>query len=121
MQEETLSFIHLLKKDEFEISLIQFQENNIFFLFAPALDITGYGKDEMEARQSFGITLDEFLKYTKENNTIEKSLFELGWTHDVLQNKLIPPKDSDLINNNSSYKDILNDKEFTTNRIKISF
>ena len=121
MQTDTISFLRLLKNDEFEISLIQFQDNDIFFQFAPSLDVIGYGKNDVEAENSFGIALEEFLKYTKENNTLEKNLIELGWKYDEINDKLIPPKDSELINSNSSYKDILNDKAYTKNRIKISF
>jgi len=48
-------------------------------MFAPALDICGYGKNTAEAKQSFGIVLEEFINHTSNKNTLNTVLNKLGW------------------------------------------
>ncbi len=59
--------------------LIEFKEGDVFILFAPALDISGYGKTEEEAQQSFEVVFEEFIEYTVKKHTLHKELKRLGW------------------------------------------
>ena len=43
--------------------LIVFKEDNVFIIHSPLLDISGYGYTKDEAKESFNITLEEFLRY----------------------------------------------------------
>lgn len=54
-------------------------ENNIHFIYSPHLDLTGYGKNEKEAKGSFEIVLEDFIDYTLKKNTLGKVLSGLGW------------------------------------------
>lgn len=56
------------------------EEEGIHFVFAPALDLTGYGNSEEEAKRSFEVTLAEFLQYTNNKQTFYDELEHLGWS-----------------------------------------
>ncbi len=61
--------------------LIHFKdENNIHFIYSPHLDLTGYGRNMIEAKKSFEIALEDFIDYTNKKKTLGKVLSELGWT-----------------------------------------
>ena len=57
------NFQHRDNKIDFNVPVITFAEDGVFFFYSPALDITGYGKTEEEARSSFQETLGQFLDY----------------------------------------------------------
>ncbi|MBK9175619.1 MAG: hypothetical protein IPM46_04630 [Flavobacteriales bacterium] len=65
---------------ELKLSLLKFKEDDIVFIYSPALDLTGYGKDGRSAKRSFEITLEEFVNYTTNKGTLDKELRRLGWT-----------------------------------------
>ena len=63
-----------------KLSLIEFEEDGLYFVYSPALDLTGYGATEKDARDSYDIAMEEFLKYTANKASINKELRRLGWT-----------------------------------------
>ena len=83
MQTETMSFLEAIQRKSFEISLIRYFDDGIFFVYAPALEVVGYGKSEEDAEHSFNIVLDEFLTYTKAHNTLETNL--LVWVGPIMK------------------------------------
>lgn len=64
---------------ELKLSLLKFKEDDIVFIYSPALDLTGYGRDGRSAKRSFEITLEEFVNYTTNKGTLDKELRRLGW------------------------------------------
>jgi len=62
------------------LSLIEFNENDVTIVYSPALNISGYGYNSDEAKNSFNIALHEFFQYTNNKKTFDKVLKELGWT-----------------------------------------
>ncbi|MCK9439504.1 hypothetical protein M0Q39_05600 [Patescibacteria group bacterium] len=55
-------------------------QDNIYFICAPALDITGYGNSLNEAANSFITILDEFIDYTHKKTHFLTNLKILdGW------------------------------------------
>jgi hypothetical protein len=110
-------------KYHFGLSLIEFMEENITIVYSPALDLSGYGTNEIEAKNSFTIALDEFFKYTSNKKTIDKVLIGLGWSKkgSKANPKFNPPKDSDLISSNSLYNDIVNTKSYKVSREEVEF
>ena len=66
-------------KIKVNLNVISFKENDVCFVYSPALDITGYGNTVDEAKDSFNITLQEFLRYTSNKNTLVNELKRLGW------------------------------------------
>ena len=62
-----------------QLGLVFFNEDNVFFVYAPNLDVCGYGLTEKEAQYSFLETFEEFLTFTKQKGTLESELLRLGW------------------------------------------
>lgn len=61
--------------------LVSFQdENKIHFIYSPHLDLTGYGHNQEEAKESFKIALEDFVDYTLKKKTLGKVLRSLGWS-----------------------------------------
>lgn len=76
-------------KIDFNLPVIKFEEESLFFIYSPALDLTGYGKTEGEAQSSFEETLSQFLNYTTNKKTLVSELKKLGW--EVSRIKLVSP------------------------------
>ena len=55
--------------------------------YAPALELSGCGKDIEEAKRSFDIVLREYIKYTRENGTLEADLIRHNWRKEFSEQK----------------------------------
>ena len=64
---------------EVQLSLLTFEEDGVIIYYSPALDLSGYGKNNREAKESFNIALEEFLQYTLNKATLKSVLKNLGW------------------------------------------
>lgn len=105
------------------LSLVEFEEDNVTIIYSPALDLSGYGYSQLEAKQSFSEALHEFFRYTNNKKTLEKVLIELGWAirGSKKKPKFNPPKDSDLVSLNPLYNDIVNNKSYRVSREDVEF
>ena len=54
-------------------------ENRVHFIYSPHLDLTGYGENEEEAKNSFKVVFEDFIDYTLKKETLSKVLSSLGW------------------------------------------
>jgi hypothetical protein len=61
------------------LEVLSFREDATHFIYAPALDLTGYGNSETEAQDSFLVTLESFLDIATSQNTLIYELKRLGW------------------------------------------
>lgn len=94
-----------------KISVVQFQEDNTFIVYCPALDLSGYGLSDEEARQSFQTVLLEYIRYADNKGTLDADLKSHGWTR--LKPKspsMIPPTMTDLLSTNENFSQIFNTK-----------
>lgn len=105
------------------LSLIEFQEDDVTIIYSPALDLSGYGYSQEEAKNSFSIALHEFFRYTTNKKTIDRVLRDLGWSvrGSKKKPKFNPPKDSDLVHTNPMYNDIVNNKNYRVSREDVEF
>lgn len=105
------------------LSLVEFQEDKVTVIYSPALDLSGYGYSKEEAQNSFGESLREFFRYTKNKRTLDKVLESLGWTvkGSKKKPKFNPPKDSELVLTNSLYNEIVNNKSYSVSRQEVEF
>lgn len=105
------------------LSLVEFEEDNVTIIYSPALDLSGYGYSQSEAKQSFSEALHEFFRYTNNKKTLDKVLKELGWSikGSKKKPKFDPPKDSDLVSTNPLYNDIVNNKSYKVSREDVEF
>jgi hypothetical protein len=89
------------------LSLYIWEEDDFTFVYSPALDVTGYGDNEVEAKKSFEITLSEFVSYTHNKNTIYEELERLGWTVNRKKKRVHAPDMEELISDNETFKNLL--------------
>jgi hypothetical protein len=104
------------KRVEVTLSLLQFEQDQVVHIYAPALDLFGYGHSLEEAEKSFDIVLEEFFRYTLHKKTLRPELERLGWK--IGKKKISAPVLSDMIKSNAELKKIV-DKRFPvmTNRL----
>ena len=93
-----------------KLSLIEFEEDGLHFVYSPALDLTGYGVTEKDARDSYNIAMEEFLKYTSNKTTINKELKRLGWT--ITNTKIQAPTLPQLIQSRQYLEEIFTEKQY---------
>lgn len=95
------------------VPVVYFQEDeNTHILYAPTLDITGYGNNHEEAKASLKIATEEFFRYTHNKKTLDTVLTNLGW---VIKGKLTArkfksPLLTDIASKDTLYSEILNTK-----------
>ncbi len=96
-----------------DLPVILFEEDGSQIAYCPALDISGYGNNEDEAKRSFEISLSEFFRYLINKKTVEKEFKRLGWKikKDNVK-KMIPPSMSELLSNNENFSRIFNNFPF---------
>ena len=75
------------------------------------MDLTGYGKTEEEAKKSYDLAMEEFLKYTSSKETTLQILEQLGWTVSN-KKKVTAPSLSALIQSRSYLEEIFTEKKF---------
>ncbi|MBN2520510.1 MAG: hypothetical protein JXB17_08400 [Bacteroidales bacterium] len=94
------------------LPLIIFTENDNQIIYCPALEVSGYGKSEPEARESFETSLDQFLEYTIHKETLSSELKKLGWKLRGKSRPAYPPSMKHLLENNENFSHIFNEHPF---------
>ena len=97
------------KETEFEVSipLLVFMEDKVHIVYAPALDLSGYGESAKEAMTSFELVLEEFFDYTSSHKTLLTELERLGWKHvGSDQPNLTPPTITEMAKLNEDFDSI---------------
>lgn len=101
------------KKVNVRLDIIRFEDSGCQIVYCPALDLSGYGKTDSEAEDSFKITLEEFFRYTINKNTLRKELTRLGWVvKDNPRKRMTPPDMSALLSSNRQFRSIFNKRAF---------
>ena len=104
----------------FNMGLFQFQEDGIVIVYSPSMDISGYGKNEAEAKTSFQETMSTFLDYALKKNILLAEFKRLGWNitkADLKKNRVKVPPLADLIQKNDYLAEILNEPAFGLRRV----
>jgi len=89
------------------LGLILWEDNGIFFQYSPALDLTGYGNTETEARESFNYQLNEFVTYTINKGTVYEELERLGWAVNKKKKRIVAPLENELLEENETYRNLI--------------
>ena len=64
---------------EVVLDVIVYKNEDMFYAYAPALDIAGYGYNQKEAKASLNIMLEEYFRFACEEHTLEEDLRQHGW------------------------------------------
>lgn len=96
---------------EFNLPIITFQEEGLYFYYTPVLDLTGYGKTDEEAKTSFEETISQFFDYAINKKTLFAELKKLGWK---VSNRSVskPPSLVDMLNKNNYLAEIFEEKQY---------
>ncbi|MCX6257943.1 MAG: hypothetical protein NTW49_08640 [Bacteroidia bacterium] len=105
---------------DFVLPLIMFEEDESKIVYCPALDLSGYGKNDNEAADSFKIVLDEYLIYTTRKQSLVADLKALGWRILKKGKELIPPDMALLLNQNQNFSRIFNSHDFRKTTTSVS-
>lgn len=95
---------------ELNLSIFLWEDESIFYVYSPALDITGYGLSKEEARESFETVLQEFVIYTHNKKTIFTELENLGWAVNKKKKRLISPDFEDMLIDNEHFNQLYKSK-----------
>lgn len=96
------------------LDLIVFKEDDAIIIYSPALDLSGYGYSEDEAKASFEVSIESFLDHTTKKSALLSELKRLGWEikeHDK-HRKIKSPEITDLLKKNRELARIINQKQF---------
>jgi hypothetical protein len=94
------------------LSVFSYIDTNVFVVYAPSLEMYGYGNDETEARHSFDINLQAYFEYTINNHCLQEDLKKYGWKIADNQKAIDVPRLTDLLAKNKLLKDMVNQKSF---------
>ena len=112
--------------DEVRINLllVHFKdESQVLFIYAPHLDLTGYGENLVEAKKSFDVVFQDFIDFTIENKTLTKVLNQLGWrikSNSKDHPELLTPGIETIIGQNEFVSEIFNKYSVKTYHQKVS-
>lgn|SRR3989338_8969975 len=74
------------------------KEGDRVIVYTHALDLCGYGATAEEAKKDFDNALDIFFKETREHDTLDKALEELGWKKIIAHKQQIWEPSTQFIN-----------------------
>lgn len=105
---------------EMRLTLFSYIEENVHVIYSPHLDLYGYGNDEEEARRSFSSTIEEYITFTHENNTLEKDLEKIGWKINRQSGRVDFPQIAQLLQHNPHFGDVLANRPLKTYHQRVS-
>ena len=92
-----------------KVSVVQFKEDQAVIIYCPALDLSGYGNTDTEARHSFETVLFEYIRYADNKGTLNEDLKAHGWVELKRKNySMVPPAMTDLLESNENFRKIFN-------------
>ena len=101
-----------------KVAVLSFKEDQAYIIYCPALDLSGSGSTESEAKDSFAVVVSEYLNYTTHKGTLWTELIKLGWIIQKSKKKpATPPSMSELLENNEEFSRIFDNypyKKFDT-------
>ncbi len=89
------------------LDLFSYQENGIRIVYAPALDLAGYGQTLSAARHSFEVSFSEYMRYTVENGTLENDLLAHGWKATCPEENYLSPDMVSMLRKNQQLRKLI--------------
>ncbi|MCX6843962.1 MAG: hypothetical protein NTX53_16995 [candidate division WOR-3 bacterium] len=72
------------------VDVLSLREGKYVVAYAPALELSSYGRSERTAKKAFDEAVGIFLDATERKGTLERVLLKLGWT--LSRNRYEPPR-----------------------------
>lgn len=96
------------RKVDASLDIYTFNNDGYVVVYCPALDISAYGDDKEQAKQSFEFRFSEYIKYCLAKNTLLKDLQKHGWKIKSLKQKRVKsPTVEEMLTRNKALKKIL--------------
>ncbi|MFZ5552973.1 MAG: hypothetical protein ACOZCO_07645 [Bacteroidota bacterium] len=89
------------------LTVLTWKDKDIYYVYAPALDLTGYDKSLNAAKDSFTETLNQTLNYMQNKGTIFDELERLGWTVNRKKKRVVAPNHEEILSDNKHYRDLV--------------
>lgn len=67
---------------DFSLDIYLFKDKGLVYTYCPALDITGYGSTQKDAKDEIEYLLHEYFDYTLKEKTLTDDLSSHGWKTD---------------------------------------
>ena len=107
------SFSHPKASGKLQLSLVTFMDDDgIHYVYCPALDLTGYGHTESDAKASFEKTIQLHMNYTINKETFIDDLKAHGWNLKN-KNKISSPPFSVMLKLNKDFENIVEKRNFS--------
>lgn len=95
---------------DIHLSVYIFIEDGTNIAYCPALDISGYGESEAQAKESFAQVVKQYIEYGISRGTLLKDMKKHGWGID--NNKMNSPLTIKMIKKNDVLRDIVENKDY---------
>ena len=89
------------------LDVYSYKEDGVQMMYAPALDLCGYGPTVDEAKRSFEVVISEYLRFGLENGTLRDDLHAHGWTSSAEMQEYESPDIMSIIRNNKQLQGVM--------------
>lgn len=97
-----------------KVGVYIFTDDDTYIAYCPALDLSGYGNTEKEAKDSFVLSLSMYIEYCLNKNTLVKDLQKHGWgIKSMKQKKIKSPDVKSMLERLPDFREVLENKNYT--------
>ncbi|MBO4670436.1 MAG: hypothetical protein J5640_01140 [Bacteroidales bacterium] len=89
------------------LDVFSYKEDGVQMMYAPALDLCGYGATMDEAKKSFEVVVTEYLRFGLENGTLKDDLSAHGWTSSSEMQEYESPDILSIIRSNKQLQTVM--------------
>ena len=89
------------------LDVFSYKEDGVQLMYAPALDLCGYGATVDEAKHSFEVVVSEYLRFGLENGTLRDDLLIHGWTSSAEMQEYESPDIMSIIRSNKQLQSVM--------------
>jgi len=101
------------RKISVQLGIYLFKEDNMSIAYCPALDLSGYGNNDEEAKSSFAEVFRQYIEYCTNKKTLISDLQKRGWNiKSMKQRKIKGPEFESLMRTNKELKNIIEKKDY---------
>lgn len=94
------------------LDVFSYKEDGVQMMYAPALDLCGYGTTVEEAKNSFEVVVSEYLRFGLENGTLERDLRAHGWTPSSEMQEFESPDILSIVRKNKQLQNVMRKEDY---------
>lgn len=94
------------------VAVFIFVDGGVTIAYCPALDLSGYGNTEAEARLSFSEVARQYIEYCVSKGTLLKDLEKHGWNVGK-HSHMNSPYTLSMLRKNKTLRDIVENKDYS--------